>query len=212
MKKLLLYILMIMLLCFSFDKVYAYSSTGYKEFEEIEILRENVYLLNNTLLTTKKKDLQKVKWRFFGPSVYVKNKNVSVKYKKYDAFSRSNRTNNALEYEYTYRVNMTGEMNVENSTSVGADASVKIDIVNAKIEESIKKSIGASLEVGVMKEVNYTITVDPHTKVTMYITGDAMLSQGAVKYYLFGIPIYKSNWEYIDVITEYYEFNEEIYK
>ena len=42
---------MIMLLSFSFDKVYAYSSTGYKEFEEIEILRENVYLLNNTLLT-----------------------------------------------------------------------------------------------------------------------------------------------------------------
>ena len=64
MKKVLLYLVFVILLCFSFDIVYAYSSTGYKEFEDIEILRDNVYLLNNTSLTTKKKDMKKVKWRF----------------------------------------------------------------------------------------------------------------------------------------------------
>ena len=45
----------------------------------------------------------------------------------------------------------------------------------------------------------------------MYLTGDAYLSQGAAIYYFFGIPIVKKNWEYIDVLTEYYEFYEESY-
>lgn len=212
MKKVFMFIISIMLVGVFATPAMAYSATGYRQFEDIEIAYGNdVYLLINTSLSAKRKNLEKVKWRFFGPSVYVKTNKVPVKYKKYDAFSRSNRTNNILQYDYTYRMSMTGEMCIDTASQTGLDVSAKIDIVNLGVEESIKKSIGVSLEIGIMKEVNYTITVDPHTKVTMYITGDALLSQGAVKYFIFGIPVYKTNWEYIDVVTEFYEFNEEIY-
>lgn len=212
MKKILTITICIMIMSLFILPVNAYSQTGYREFEDIEILyRDDVYLLVNTTLKSRKDNLSKVKWRMFGSSVYVKHDKVKVKYKKFDAFCRSNKTNNVLEYDYTYRFNVNGEFNIEQSSSNTAEASAKIKMVDATIEQSIKNAIGISLEVGVMKEVNYTITVDPHTKVTMYITGDALLSQGAVKYYFFGIPIIKSNWEYIDVVTEYYEFNEEIY-
>lgn len=212
MKKAFIFMIYVMVSMIIFTPINAYSQTGYRQFEDIEIENGNgVYLLINTSLKTKKKNLEQVKWRLFGPSVYIKNNKVPVKYKKFDAFSRSNRTNNVLEYDYTYRMNMSGEMCIDSTSASGYDVSAKIDILNMSVEESIKKSIGATLEVGVMKEVNYTITVDPHTKVTMYITGDALLSQGAIKYYIFGIPIIKTNWEYIDIVTEFYEFNEEIY-
>jgi hypothetical protein len=212
MKKIFVFTIMIMITTFLSSPVFAYTSTGYNEFENIEILyRDDVYLLINTTLKTKKKNLEQVKWRFFGPSVYVKNSKVKVKYKKFDAFTRSNKTNNKLEYDYTYRFTLNGQFNLDQTYSTSSDVSAKIEIVNVAVEDSIKNAIGSSIELGVMKEVKYTITVDPHTKVTMYVTGDALLSQGAVKYYFFGIPIFKANWEYIDVVTEYYEFNEEIY-
>lgn len=212
MKKLFVFIISIMISSLFILPVHAYSSTGYRQFEDIEIVnRDDVYLLINTSLKTRKNNLSHVKWRLFGPSVYIKHNKVKVKYKKFDTFSRSNKTNNTLEYDYTYKFNVSGEFNVDQSSTSGADISGKVEVINIAVEESIKEAIGASLEVDVSKEVNYTITVDPHTKVTMYITGDALLSQGAVKYYIFGIPVFKSNWEYIDVVTEYYEFYEEIY-
>lgn len=213
MKKLLCFVF-VTLFFFGFSSsVHAYSNTGYALLEDIEILHnDDVYLLINTSLKTRKENLKKVKWRFFGASVYTKVSRVPVKYKKFDSFSRSNKTNNVLEYDYTYKMNLTSEISTDVSSNLSAGVGAKIKLVDLSIEESIKQAVGFSSQVEMSKEVNYTITIDPHTKVTMYITGDALLSQGAVKYYVFGIPIYQSNWEYIDIVTEYYEFYEEIYK
>lgn len=212
MKKIFCFIISLFLLIFLASPTYAYSDTGHNQYEDIEIVsRDDVYLLVNSSLKTKKQNLEKVRWRLFGPSVYVKAQNVKVKYKKFDSFCRSNRTNNVLEYEYTLEFNVSSQISVDTSVTTGAEVGAKINAINLAVEQSIKQSIGATIDVGLSKEVNYTITIDPHTKVTMYITGDALLSQGAVKYFFFGIPVYKSNWEYIDVVTEFYELNEEIY-
>ena len=49
----------------------------------------------------------------------------------------------------------------------------------------------------------------PYTKLTLMVRGDCVVSNGVGKYYVFGIPFSKGTWEYIDFVTEYYEFFEE---
>ena len=126
MKKIFVLIMFILINMLFITPTLAYTSTGYKQFEDIEILyRDDVYLLINSSLKTKKKNLEQVKWRFFGASVYVKHNKVKVKYKKFDAFSRSNKTNNTLEYDYTYRFTLDGEFNIDQTYTSATDASAK---------------------------------------------------------------------------------------
>ena len=103
-KKYFKFLLLIILVTFISLNLNSYVfATGYNEFKELEIVdRDDVYLLVNNSRKNKNANLSKVKWKLFGPSVYVSVKNVKVKYKKHDILSRSNRTSNTLEYEYTY--------------------------------------------------------------------------------------------------------------
>lgn len=213
-KKYFKFLLLIILFTFISLNLNSYVfATGYNEFKELEIVdRDDVYLLVNNSRKNKNANLSKVKWKLFGPSVYVSVKNVKVKYKKHDIFSRSNRTSNTLEYEYTYTASAKSKITTDYGNTNTTDIGIKFEIISASIKKSINEAIGLSSEVSISKELNYTITVNPYSKVTMYVTGDGVLSQGAVKYYFFGIPIYKTNWEIIDILTEYYEFYEESYR
>ncbi len=211
--KILTSLLIIMLLTLvNFRSVFCYSYTGHKDFEEIYFPEYvDAYLLVNTTKKMQKENIKKVPWKLFGPSVYVRHYNIPVKYKKYDIFTRSNKTSNALEYEYKYTTTFKHKSSIDYKETGGADVGVKIDIINASIDSGISKAININTETSISGELNYTIIVDPYTKVTVYLTGDAYLSQGAAIYYFFGIPIVKKNWEFIDVLTEYYEFYEESY-
>lgn len=206
-------VILTIMLIMPFSKVNAYSETGHRNFEEIYLPEgRGLYLLKNSSPKRLREELRQVKWRFFGPSVHVTLNSVRVGYKKNNVFCRSNKTSNVLEYEYKYTSTLKSKISSDQKYVYDLSAKVKINIVDAAIEESISNAINLTTESSTTKEVNYTITVDPYTKVTVYITGEALLSQGAVKYYMFGIPLFQSNWEVIDVITEYYEFYEEVYK
>lgn len=200
------------LFVFSINNVQGYSYTGHRDFEEIYFPEYvDAYLLVNTTKKMQRENISKVRWKLFGTSIYIKHYNIPVKYKKYDIFTRSNKTSNTLEYEYKYTTTLKHKSSIDYKESSGADISAKIEIINLSVDDSISKALGLSTEATFTGELNYTITVDPYTKVTVYLTGDAYLSQGAAIYYFFGIPIVKKNWEYIDVLTEYYEFYEESY-
>lgn len=189
------------------------NETGHRDFSEIIIDEDDdIYLLINTSLSYRKKALNNVKWRLFGPSVYVSINKARVGYKKNDVFSRSNKTSNVIEYDFKYTTTTKIKISSDFTRKNTVDVSAKISQFGGSIEESISNALGIANEVGYSKEVDYTITINPYSKVTMYITGEALLSQGAVKYYFFGIPIYKSNWECIDIVSEFYELYEESYK
>ena len=194
-------------------EVYAnVDNTGHPMFDEIIIPSErNVYLLVNKSLSSKKKQLSSVRWKLFGTSVYTEISKMRVKFKRPNAFVRSNKTSNVIEYEYTYTSSLKTKFSYQYDEKGKFDASVKIAKVGGGIESEIKKALGVSAEIDVMRELNYTITISPYTKVTIYSTGEAYLSQGALKYYFLGIPIYSTNWEQIEVIAEYYELYEEKY-
>ena len=189
------------------------ANTGHPLFDEIIIPSErNVYLLANKSLTSKKKQLSKVKWKLFGSSVYTEIYKMRVEFKRPNTFVRSNKTSNVIEYEYTFTSSLKAKYSFQKDENAKIDFSVKISKIGGAIESEVNRVLGLSLEGDITQELNYTITISPYTKVTIYSTGEAYLSQGAMKYYFLGVPIYSTNWEQIEVIAEYYELYEEKYK
>lgn len=217
MRKLLKVVLMIFIIfiftCIVKNEIYASSQTGHPSFDEI-ILPEgrNIYLLANSKLSTKKKRLSKVNWKMFGASVYTDLYKVRVGFKKPNTFVRSNRTSNVIEYEYTFTTTLKAKYSYNKDETSKLDVSAKISKFGASLETKVNEELGITVEGSIEQELNYTITINPYTKVSIYSTGEAYLSQGAMKYYFFGIPIYSCNWENIEVIAEYYELYEENYK
>ena len=53
------------------------------------------------------------------------------------------------------------------------------------------------------------IVVAPKTKLTVSIRGEARLNNGVCRYHILGIGFNKGEWEYIDVVNEYYDYYEE---
>ena len=59
------------------------------------------------------------------------------------------------------------------------------------------------------EKTNFSVDLKPYTKLSLMIRGDCIVSSGVGKNYFLGIQIEKGTWEYIDFVTEYYEFLEE---
>lgn len=209
----ILMVLLMSIFTISNKKVKAYiNDTGHPLFDEIIIPDDRkVYLLVNSSLTTKKKQLSKVKWKLFGSSIHTEIYKMKVGFKRPNAFVRSNKTSNVIEYEYTFTSSLKTKYSFQKDEKSKLDISTKIKDFGLSLESEVNKALGITLESSVTQELNYTITISPYTKVTIYSTGEAFLSQGAMKYYVFGIPIYSTNWEQIEVIAEYYELYEEKY-
>lgn len=184
--------------------------TGHPGYEEINIPAEKeVYLLVNTTKATKKKMVDKVGWRLFGWSVYVNANKVSVTYKKENIFARANRTSNVVQYEYTFKDIVNVKTSVELDSSLKQGISGKTNGISLSLDKTIRGAIGITKTIEQIKQLEYTITVDPYTKVTMSIRGDAKLSNGGAKNYFLGICVSKGNWEYLDIVNEYYDLYEE---
>ena len=88
-------------------------------------------------------------------------------------------------------------------------ASGKIDSVSIGLDTSIRGEIGMKSTISFEEEVDFTVKIMPNKKVSLLVKGIATLSNGASKYYFLGICTKKNYWEYIDVLSEYYELYEE---
>ena len=93
--------------------------------------------------------------------------------------------------------------------------SAKITGTIKKIKTTLTGGIGADID---YEDENKNITeiltiiemdIMPNKKVTMLTTGEAFITSGYSKYYLFGITIRKGLWETIETETVYYELREE---
>ena len=76
----------------------------------------------------------------------------------------------------------------------------------------LESDIGLKSDISFEEEMDFTIKILPQKKVSLIVKGKATISSGANKYYFLGICTKKGYWEYVDVISEYYElYEEEIY-
>lgn len=194
----------------SFINVKAASKTGHAEFNKITFL----YNPEAKLLVDMNKNelnslLKGVKKKAFGWSTKANKMNLEVLYEAGTIFSRSNHTSQAIDFTYTTSEAKTYELDLTRSGTLAMKASGKFETISASLDRSIRLDIGVKSKIVKTEDMDFTIKILPGKKVSLVVKGIATFSNGASKYYVFGICTKKSFWEYVDVVNEYYELYEE---
>ena len=187
----------------------ASNSTGHEEFDLIEIPNySNAKLLINMSSKTKSNMMNKVKRKAFGWNTYVECKREIVKYQARTIFSRTNLTHETITFNYNMSTGKTVSNSVALSGSLSADVSSKLKLMTIGGNSSVKGSLDTKLEYSETEKINFNVNIHPRTKVSLIVKGTAELTNGAAKYHFLWINFFKGHFEFIDVVTEYYELVE----
>lgn len=187
------------------------SSTGHKDYYEITFPNSGkVKLLVD--MTNKEKDnmIKQVKRKAFGWSSYCLIRNEDVICTADTIFSRSNLTKESYEFTYKLVTGNTVETSYSLSGDLGGKVSGKIKTISLALDLSIKGEYAKKQKNTTTETTNFSINIHPNTKVSLVVKVEGLLSNGASKFYLFGIPLKKGTWEYIEPVREYYELREEV--
>jgi hypothetical protein len=205
--------LMIILVCVICMNTYQVSAkeTGHAAFEEIifpqhatsKLLIDMTY---NEKAISHEKLIEK---KFIGWTIFTINRNADAVYIAETIFSRSNVTQTPYEFNYLLREGDTIETSVSAEGSISSKNKGKIKTLEAALDVLIRGQIGKKTTISRSEETRIKVNIDPNTKISMKIKGEAKVSNGVGKYYFFGIRFKSGEWEYIDVITRYYELSEE---
>lgn len=187
-------------------------STGHSEFEQITFPTGNeTRLLVDMSDEEKESAIKKVKWKFVGWSTYNINTRSPAYYVGKTIFSRGNKTENVIEFDYNMKVGRT----ITNSVSVSGDLSAKVSGKIKKITLGIDFKADGDWEktekTTEEEKTSFKVVIKPNRKVSLLIKGFAEVTTGGSKFFILGIPFKKGNFEFIDVVTEYYELCEEAY-
>ena len=190
----------------SSDKVY--SSTGHSQFTELVMVDEDTYIINDVSEETIDEELKGLKRKFFGTREKAFNTDADAKYVSNIIFSRSNKTREPYTFVYdtsTIEYNMVSVTTKGNLSIKGVfkmkskELTVNGDFSGEKETETSTKSI----ETGKLNVVIY-----PNKMVTLRIVGNAKVSNGVMKKYIFGICVKKGAYEVVTVTSTCYELIE----
>ena len=195
-------------------KVSARSSTRNTGHSDIIELGFYDYYVGYKLLSEmSKKELDtaynKVKRKVVGWSIIEINNNIDAWYISEIIFSKSNKSNQVYTFDYSTKHTLTKEVEVSATGTIATKVSGKIKKVTLSGSLDTEGEIKQSTKDYFEEKTSFSVDLMPFTKLTLMVRGDCVVSNGVGKYYVLGIPFSKGTWEYIDFVTEYYEFFEE---
>lgn len=210
MKKIYIFILTIFIINLLFlARITTFAKSGHNEYQEITLNNKQKKLLINLTNEEKKKLQKQVKWNFFGWGYYLLNENEEATFVGKTIFSRSNLTKEAIVFNYSATSVTTSETTVSTDGSLGISASAKGKILSGGLDAKIRKVVGNTNSTKYTEDTSFKCTIRPLYKVTLLSKGTALVSTGAAKYFILGIPFNKGSFEIIDCVSEYYELREE---
>jgi hypothetical protein len=190
--------------------VNAASVPGHPDFQEITIPGITTSkLIHDMDKSTINSAYKRLKHKIFGWSIEGIVVNQLVYYKGETVFAKNNNTSQTLKFTYLYKEEEDVTTSISASSSLCGKISGKIKAVNASLDETIRGEIGWKKAISTTESTEIYITIAPRTRLTVSIRGEATLNNGVCKYYFLGIPFKKGEWEYIDVVNEYYDYYEE---
>ena len=185
-----------------------YTKTGYEQYEEFEVPKGRRILISYTdgEIERKYKDVPK---GVFGTQEAYFDKYIPVKYKSTVIFSRSNKTRETYVFNYDLKTVNYSKVSVSVKGNISAKVVGKIKKVEltGQGDLTITHNKETSTETSESEKMN--VTIHPNKKVTLRIVGDAMISNGVSKYYVFGICFKKGAFEIVEVTSIVYELLEE---
>lgn len=185
-----------------------FTSTGHEQFESLILSGER-----KLLIECEDDDIKplykKVKSKIFGSNEYYLNKYVKAKYQSKVIFSRSNRTNE--EYIFSYDLETVEYKNVSVAVKGGISAKkiFKMDSGDLTLDGDISMSYASDSYLKTTETGKMNVVIYPYKRVTLRIVGDARVSTGVSKFYIFGICIKKGSFEIVEIQSTIYELLEE---
>ncbi len=212
-KKILLSFL-VLSVCTTFLKVSAKTSirnTGHSDVIELGFVDEHLgyQILNQMSEQELNKAYKKVKRKAFGWNTATINYAVPIWYISDIIFSKSNNTNQIFEFTYNTKHSTTSELELSASGTIATKVSGKIKAISGSVNLDLEGEVAKVTKDYYEEKTNFTVVLNPKRKISLLVRGDAHISTGVGKYFIFGVSMKKGTWEYIDFVTEYYEFLEE---
>lgn len=183
--------------------------TGHKEFTSIEFVDGGSLLswMSDFEIKEALKNMGKAK--FWGWKDSYICLDVKANYVGDILFSKSNRTKQSLEVDYYLEEVTSTKTSTKVTGSISAKVKGDIKKINGEINGSYEREKTDASTVTKTEETKIKVTIRPNTKVTYQVVGEAYVTNGLSKYYIFGINVKQGSWEYIAVETRYYELIEE---
>lgn len=207
MKK--LFIICLLLVLVNTLSLKAYSATGHEMFTEIKFEEEGTLLVDMTSsqINLGYKDIGRAK--FIGWKNHYFNVKEEATYVGEIIFAKSNRSREPMEIDYTLKDTEFKERSITIGGSLSGNFKKNIKGIDAQIGAKVDGNVKNVSSNQRVQETKFTATVMPNYRLIFRETGDALVTNGVSKYYFFGITMNKGEWEYIDIVTRYYELYEE---
>lgn len=185
-----------------------YTKTGYEQYEEFELPKGKRILINYTDGEIERQ-YKYVSKGFFGTKESYFDKYIPVKYKSTVIFSRSNKTRETYVFNYDLKTVNYEKVSVSVKGNISAKGVVKLK--KAEITGSGDLTISSTTDnyIETSESGKMSVVIHPNKKVTLRIVGDARITNGVSKYYLFGICFKKGAFEIVEVTSVIYELKEE---
>ena len=185
------------------------NATSHPDFKEIIFPKHSfAKLLEDYTTNELNKEYKLVKRKVFGWNVRQMNKDVKVKFIGNTVFSKANNTNRELSFIYTFEEEDFIESSVSVTGDIGLDVSGKVKVISGSLNAKVRKEIGSKTHKTTVENTRITLVIPPKRKLTVVNKGEAYLNTGVACYYFLGIRFKKGAWEYVDVISEYYDYYE----
>lgn len=208
MKVLLSIFILLSLPFFRMAKHEPYTTTGHEQFEEFIVPKGRRILISYTDNEIKKK-YKDVSFKLFGSEVSYFDKYIPIEYKSTVIFSRSNKTRESYTFAYNLETVKYEKVTIAVKGSINAKAVFKIKKVDVSTGGDFSLSYDKTTSTEVTESGKLNVVIYPNKKVTLRIVGDARVSNGVSKYYLFGVCLKKGAFEIVEITSTIYEMLEE---
>ncbi len=206
MKKIM--IVLVLILLFSID--FKSANANYHAYQEVTFEHSYMKLLEDYRDSDFEDYYDELpKRRFYGFNIYKAFSNEKAYFIKETLFIVENYGDTAIDETVTF----TQTLSV--TTQFGASGGIKTK--GSGTAKGFKLNLESYLDLDYEKTVkevteekhSFKIKVDPNTRMTIQILGEAKVSNGVAKYHRFWFLAKKGGWEVFLVTTEYYYFLKE---
>lgn len=204
MKKIFI-VFIVMYLTFCFSSIKAHAGTGHKGFSEITIKGEGKLLVDMTDDEINVGYRAMGKRKFWGWHHHYFLIQEEATYRGEIIFAKSNRTDQPVEINYLLQEKEYTENSWKVTGSISGKIQGKIKGADVSVNggaEGEKKDTESYTR---FEETKFKVLVEPNHRLIFQITGDCLVTSGVSKYYILGITSKKGAWEYVEVVTRYYE-------
>lgn len=186
-----------------------YSKTGHEQFAQLEFVKKGRILLKDMPQRFIEDSLDKLPKKFWGSVTEVYQEYEDATYVGKVVFARSNKTNQPYVFDYSLQAVEYQERSYNIQGSISIKGTIKKKTVEGSGQIDIKGSYGEKNSNQTTEKSEMKITVNPGKKITLRVAGEAKVSNGFTKSYVFWICSKKGAWETVDVVTSYFELVEE---